>query len=264
MPASASSAAPLPVAVPPRVRAWLSAAPDGPVPLLHRGPLALYVDVAGRAVGLLARGAVQVPNAVRATSASIAPLFASRSYLEQGILHVDGRPLSMGRSVEVHIPRLRHVGTSCSTANSVTFAATPPAAVAEFVVSRAPAVHLHGLRADDVPRLLGAGDGLTPLGDDVLSGWIATRRALGHLTPDVDAAVATHAHRTTTLSATLLECAHHGEAIPQLGRWLHSRGTDAEPAAAAALLAVGGSSGSGLMLGALLALDHRTAQEAVA
>lgn len=169
----------------------------------------------------------------------------------------------MGRTVEVHIPRLRSVGTSFSTANSVTFAATPPAAVAEFVVFRAPSAPLSGLRADHVARLLGAGDGLTPLGDDVLAGWIATHRALGLATPSVDAAVAAHAHRTTTLSATLLDCAHHGEAIPQLGRWLHSLGTPAQTAATRDLLAVGGSSGAGLMAGALLALDH-PAQEAAA
>lgn len=261
VPATIRSDRPIPVAAPPRVSAWLAAAPDGPAVELHRGPMAVYVEVSGRAIGLLAVGAVEVPNAVRSTFSTFPPHSIANSYLERGILHVDGRPLSTRRVVEVHIPRLRHVGISGSTANSVTFAATPPVAVAEFVVSRAPSA-VSGLRADDVVALIGAGEGLTPLGDDVLAGWLATQRALGRATPEVDAAIAAHLHRTTTLSATLLDCAHHGEAIPQLGRWLHALGSPAEAGAAHDLLAVGGSSGAGLMTGAVLALDHHLLEAA--
>ena len=64
--------------------------------------------------------------------------------------------------------------------------------------------------------MLGRGDGLTPLGDDVLCGWLALHRAAGVPTPDVDAEVrAEHLHRTTLLSATLLDCALHGEVMPE-------------------------------------------------
>jgi hypothetical protein len=106
-----------------------------------------------------------------------------------------------------------------------------------------------------VGRLLGAGGGLTPLGDDVLCGWIATHRAAGVPTPGVDDAVRSGLRRTTLLSATLLECALHGEVLPQLGRFLRAIGTRDEPGATAALLGVGGSSGAGLLWGARLALD---------
>jgi hypothetical protein len=131
--------------------------------------------------------------------------------------------------------------------------------VAEFVAVRAP----HGVDPDAVPRLVGAGDGLTPLGDDVLCGWLAAHRALGVPTPEVDAAVRAHADRTTLLSATLLDCALEGEVLPELGAWLAALATPAQlPAAADALLAVGASSGAGLLTGAQLALESLLPLEA--
>jgi hypothetical protein len=63
-------------------------------------------------------------------------------------------------------------------------------------------------------------------------------------------------HRTTLLSATLLDCALHGEVLPELGRFLGAVGTDAEPLRAADLRAVGATSGTGLLHGARLALDE--------
>jgi hypothetical protein len=107
-----------------------------------------------------------------------------------------------------------------------------------------------------VEQLLGRGDGLTPLGDDVLCGWIATHRAAGVPTPEVDDAVRSGLHRTTLLSATLLDCALHGECLPELGRFLRAVGTSAEPDRASELQAVGGTSGAGLLHGARLALDE--------
>jgi hypothetical protein len=132
--------------------------------------------------------------------------------------------------------------------------------VAGLVASAAPA----GLDADAVRRLVGRGDGLTPLGDDVVCGWLATHRAAGVPTPDVDRAVRAHSDRTTLLSATLLDCALHGEVLPELGAWLAALGTPAEPGAAADLLSVGGSSGAGLLAGARLALDHLLTEGALA
>ena len=109
---------------------------------------------------------------------------------------------------------------------------------------------------DMVKQLLGRGDGLTPLGDDVLSGWIATHRAAGVATPEVDDAVRSGLHRTTLLSATLLDCALHGECVPELGRFLRAVGTPTETDRATELRAVGGTSGAGLLHGARLALDE--------
>jgi len=87
----------------------------------------------------------------------------------------------------------------------------------------------------------------------VLCGWLAAHRAAGVATPDVDAAVRSRLHRTTLLSATLLECAMHGEAIPEFAAWLAAPG---DPRRETALTSVGHSSGHGLLHGGRLALDQ--------
>ena len=153
-------------------------------------------------------------------------------------------PLGIGRIVDVRVPSLQ------DTANSVTAQAIPPAAVVELV-GPVPAQ----LDAADVVRVVGRGDGLTPLGDDVLCGWLALHRAAGVATPEVDAAVRACLDRTTLLSATLLDCAIHGEVIPEFAAYVAALGTPAEPDRAATLAAVGHTSGSGMLYGARLALS---------
>ena len=106
------------------------------------------------------------------------------------------------------------------------------------------------LTAAHVADLVGRGPGLTPLGDDVLAGWIATRAALGRPDAAVIDAVRLRLRATTLLSATLLDCAIRGEVLPQLGAWL----ADPTGAHTEALLAVGATSGAGLLTGAGLAL----------
>ncbi|WP_299052834.1 DUF2877 domain-containing protein [uncultured Nocardioides sp.] len=213
----------LPVAAPPRVRDLLRAAPDGPVPVLHRGPVATYVEVSGRCVGLLSRDAVAVPCGLRSDLPRLDHL-APTAAVRGGELHVGGQALRIGRLVDVSVPRID------------SRAQTP-----------AP-----------LPRSLrvGRGGGLTPYDDDVLAGWIVTHRAAGVPTVDVDGLVRALFRRTTLLSATLLDCAMHGEALPQLVDWLAAAGTPAQDAATQALLAVGHSSGRGLLHGATTALAH--------
>jgi hypothetical protein len=230
---------------------------------VHRGSHAVYLDVAGRCVGLVTAGAAQVPCALRSTLRDLRAdslLSLLSAYVETGVLHIDGRPLAVGRSVEVRTPRIDLGRTPGGTAGSATRGAIPPALVVEFVASAAPS----GIDPDAVARLVGRGDGLTPLGDDVLCGWLAVHRAAGATTSVVDEAVRRNAHRTTLLSATLLDCAMNGEVLPEFAAWLASLGTADEPACAAALLRVGASSGAGLLAGARLALDRLTRGELAA
>ncbi len=84
-----------------------------------------------------------------------------------------------------------------------------------------------------VAALVGRGDGLTPLGDDVVCGWLAAHRAAGVPTPDVDDAVRRLLPRTTTLSASLLECALAGEVADPVAAYLRSLGTPGADAARA-------------------------------
>jgi hypothetical protein len=265
-----STRASIPVSAPPRVWDLIRRAPDGPVPIVHTGPQAVYVALGNRCVGLLGRDATQVPCGLRSRIRSFASWACESAYLADGTLHVDHIPLTVGRAVAVQVPTLDHGAIPPQAASPVTAAATPQAVVAGLVPQRvalATAPPLQAVVAGLVPQgalwvtaatvgqLLGRGDGLTPLGDDVLCGWIATHRAAGVPTPEVDRAVGAGLHRTTLLSATLLDCAMHGEAPPELGGFLRAIGTVAEAGRAADLRAVGGTSGAGLLLGARLALD---------
>lgn len=108
-----------------------------------------------------------------------------------------------------------------------------------------------GPLARAVRRLLGAGPGLTPLGDDVLAGALVTLGALGdpgfgRLGAEVDALAPA---RTTFVSATLLRHAARGECLPELATVLTGGPPDA-------LLRVGHTSGAGLALGVLTVQDR--------
>src|SRR3954454_11780184 len=94
----------MPVSAPPRVAAHLRGAPDGPVRLLHRGPDAVYVEVAGRCVGVVGTRATAVPCALR-TSLDRLPDVVSAS-VSGGGLHLGDEALAVGRLVDVSVPRL--------------------------------------------------------------------------------------------------------------------------------------------------------------
>jgi hypothetical protein len=196
------------------VAAHLRAAPDGPAPLLHRGPDAVYAEVAGRCVGVVGTRATAVPCALRTSLGGLPDVV--RASVRGGVLHLDDEPVVVGRLVDVSVPRLAMSGS--------------PGPI-------------------DVAGLVGRGDGLTPYGDDVVCGWLALTRADGIPTPDVDAEVRALATTTTLLSATLMDCAMHGEVIPEFAAWLAGTGSveDVER--------IGHSSGRGLVEGARLALS---------
>jgi hypothetical protein len=227
------------------VRAHLREAPDGPVPVIHRGRHAVYLDVGGRCVGVVGRRATAVPCALGLRTDDLGRLRGERADLRRGVLHVDGTPLEIGRIVDVRVPPLP------PAAGSVTAAAVPPAGMTELV-GPVPARLGH----DDVVRIVGRGDGLTPLGDDVLCGWLALHRAAGVATAEVDAAVRSCLDRTTLLSATLLDCALHGEVIPEFAAYVAALADpDTTGDRADRLASVGHTSGSGMLYGAHLALS---------
>lgn len=212
------------VSAPSRVRAHLQGAPDGPVPVLHPGRDAVYLDVAGRCLGVVGLRATAVPCALRSRQERFD---VESAELRDGVLHLDSEPLVIGRIVDVRVPRLASRSVSAT-----------------------------GLRPTDVRDLIGRGDGLTPYGDDVVCGWLAIHRAAGISTAEVDDAVRTNLGRTTLLSATLLECALQGEVIPEFAAYVAALGTPEQTERERALAAVGHSSGRGLLHGARLALDR--------
>jgi hypothetical protein len=237
----------IPVAAPPRVAAWLRAAPDGPVAVLHRCADAVHLDVAGRCVGLLSRGAPGLPQSLRSDTPAMSSSGVRTAYLEGGILHWGALALVAGRLVEVRAPRIdsaRVPGTEAS-----------PAGAADFPRSRSAGLAALPPRVDaeTVASFVGHGEGLTPLGDDVLCGWLALHRAAGVPTTAVDDAVRRVLDRTTALSAALLDCALHGEVADPVADHLRALGGPREVVTRHRLTRLGHTSGGGLAHGIDLA-----------
>ena len=241
------------MAAPTRVWQRVAAAADGPREVVHAGAAALYVDLDGGpagCLGIVSAAASRVPCALWSLLPDLDDLAGLPVRVDGGRLVVGDRPVRVARLVDVRLPAPDPVRRADQAAEP-----RPPAPALDDL----PALPADGrLVPDDVTRLVGRGPGLTPLGDDVLAGWLAVRAAA-----DPDPAVADAVRRslgaTTSLSATLLDCALHGEALPELTAWTRALGTPAEPVAERALLAVGASSGAGLLAGARLALrslDH--------
>jgi len=111
-----------------------------------------------------------------------------------------------------------------------------------------------------VKALVGLGEGLTPSGDDCLVGLLAVLHVTGFLSGHVGSPV--HAQfcqclrlGTSQLSGEFVRCAlegHFAEPLVLLVRALCAPATDAWPAHAATLAAVGHSSGVDAMVGIAL------------
>lgn len=222
--------------------------------VVHAGASAIYARVGGGLLGVVARRAVHAPIAVavdlpRLTEVAV----GSPAHLVDGLVHLGGLAIGVDRLTAVDVPRVDPAGAA---------RLQPRPADVEPARRQLPVQALTALAQGDpvaVPQLLGRGDGLTPVGDDVLAGWLIGARAAGRTTRPVAAAVRAAAHRTTELSAALLSHAADGETIPELRGLLGALMSEAAApgaveAATARLLAVGHSSGAGLLLGVRLAL----------
>jgi hypothetical protein len=175
----------------------------------------------------------------------------------EGCLVVGGAPVGVGRWWEAR-PSLRRVdGPTLRNATS----RCDPGCVDDGGLGRALAGGDDGGAVRTAAGLLGAGDGLTPLGDDVLAGAIAALVVLGAAAGIDDLPVATALigwvlsaaqARTTSLSASLLHCAAAGRVAEPVARLLRALGgmDDVAPARAATL-GIGHSSGGGLLAGVL-------------
>ncbi len=254
--------APAPPTVPteaPAPVATLVASAPRPGTVVHAGRDAVYVLVDGTCIGVLSRHAVQVPCGVR-TFLPALPRFEPGTTVAvgDGRIVLPGLHLSVMAAPASPLPRLDNADRHWAAA------ALPELVDVAEVRALLPSPALTALAAGDptcVPALLGLGPGLTPLGDDVLCGWLATYASYEE--PDAlaaavrDAVLTDATTRTTALSAALLRCATRGETVPEfqaLVRALGERDADHVRRAADALLGIGATSGAGLLLGTLLAL----------
>lgn len=238
----------VPAAASPRVAAALHG-PDRTAEVVGCGPHATYVRDGDTVLAVLTRAAVAVPCGLRTRLARVAP--ANTVRLGAGRCVLGDRVLRVCRLVDTSAPVTGPLGAgSC-----------PDDARLDAVRDALPSTSLALLRLGDsrcVDGLLGRGSGLTPVGDDVLAGWFVAC----HATSRDSSAVATAtrssaAHRTTAVSAALLDHAAAGECVPQLRALLRAVHSGRSPDTAfASLLAVGHTSGAGLALGVRLALHH--------
>lgn len=226
--------------------------------MLHVGRDAAYVALDGFCLGVLSRAATHVPCGILTANASLVGLGPGRAdvgdpvWAGEGRLRFGDADVVVSRMIDASAPKLTPMpGLGARLAHAVPM---------EVVTDELPEDALDALRAADpdaVLPLLGRGGGLTPLGDDVLCGWLATALATGRDVHQMTDQVTKNARtRTTLLSATLLDCAARGEVIPQFRALLHALAAGEDPAAPVAdLVRVGHTSGVGLAAGCLLALS---------
>jgi Protein of unknown function (DUF2877) len=214
-------------------------------------PLAAYVRCGDVLVGVLAPTAVRVPGSLVVPPRLVAALRPGDSVLVgAGTVVAAGVRLAVHRWWDSVVSPIRRVAPPpvLPAPAGVPDAVVPAARVLRDALAGGDEVR------DAVRRLVGLGPGLTPAGDDVVAGALVALVGVGDLdrAGAVRDAVRPCRHRTTALSAALLDHAAAGRAVPQLARYLNA---PADPGALSDLLAVGGTSGAGLALGAAIGLS---------
>jgi hypothetical protein len=235
-----------------------------PARVLHSGADAVYVDLEGTCTGVLTARAVQVPCAIRTPLGALPTVDPGAEVtVGDGSLTLPGLVVHVTEIVDTTVPVLAPAAAAGASGRLRDLSERATAEVRELLPRDAVAALVSG-DAQAVRPLLGRGPGLTPLADDVLGGWLATAVATRHPgLEEVRRSVALSAsERTTTLSATLLACASRGEVVPELRRLLAGLVTD-DPASLGRsvelLCAVGDTSGAGLLLGTVCALESLAA-----
>lgn len=236
----------------------------------HAGADAVYLDTGSDVIAVVSRRAVHVPCALQTTLTSMAELSADRRLprpgtpvpISDGRILIGDQRIVIGRMIDYRAPAIDARAAATMAARLTPAARTltapilhelPPPALGSLLRAETRA-------ADD---LIGLGSGLTPLGDDVICGWLATLTAAAHpcAGPVSDRVLRTAGTRTTKLSATLLRRAIAGDVVPQFCDVIHAL-TSSEPGgqrvddSVRALAEIGHTSGAGLTLGLSIALDH--------
>lgn len=227
--------------------------------MLYADKNAAFLEFEGNCLGVLGARAVQVPCGVRTQLTALPDLVdGARLAVADGSIALDGIEVLVTNIVDTTVPVL-------GPDDCVAAAAQLDRLISDEVtqvVQDLPAEGIEQLHVGDpegARTLLGVGPGLTPLGDDVMAGWLATAVASRH--PQLQAMrsiVALEAfERTSLLSATLLACAARGEGVPEFRSLLRgvATGNDHVVEQSLALLMSLNDPGPGLVLGALLALQ---------
>jgi hypothetical protein len=235
-----------------------------PARVLGAFPTAVYVDAGDTVVAVVTSDAVRLPNAVVVPVASSECPFgqlSARTPASIGNGCVTLGPLVV-RASHWWDPRVRPgvIDRAAAALHLATLGRLLAAATQQPGL-RVPAGLGEALRTHDLPAvvahagaIVGLGPGLTPSGDDVLSGALAAFRVLGLDQAFADSAgrvvAAVALGRTTALSATLLRLAANGDVSAEAARVLCavSRGDALEPPVRS-LLRLGHTSGADVAAG---------------
>jgi Protein of unknown function (DUF2877) len=239
----------------------LIAGPVRPARVLAAGPAATYLEAEGQVLAIVTAGGVRLPCAVMLAAGGPLPAARSRLAVGRGAIYEDGRQLVVVR--RWFDPRVRLAGVDeravARLADVVRSRGSVDALLSYDAVDRLATGLMSGDAAGAVALLLGRGTGLTPAGDDLVAGALATLRALGSPAADqLGAAVRALAPAATTrLSAALLEAADVGGLVPEAAGVLRALagGGDVQ-AAADRLVALGHTSGWHLAAGLLVGVTH--------
>lgn len=239
--------------------------PSRQAQVLASFPTALYLSVGEhhQILPVLASDALMLPTAVRLSAPSRALVWGVEP----------GDQVTIGRS-EIRLPgwRVRLVRQWRPARVGAVDQLAEPALLSEI----ADKLHCHSSSAEHVDqatdvcraarsgdhggvrhaarRLLGAGNGLTPSGDDVLCAVLLVLNGVGEPAPIalLGGTVQDHWSSTTSLSASLLDAARSGYAVPDVAALVeHALRGDVGGAHKALpfVLAIGSSSGADLVAG---------------
>lgn len=232
-------------------------------------------DAAAPALSVITADAVQVPNAVVIPATAVESPFAAlgpgtAATLGAGELRLGTFHVLAGSTWTPPRPNLPDAGVALRRTDEL-WHLIDTMAVPALEALHSPVSRLRrGVQTRDAAavetaahRLVGLGPGLTPSGDDIICGVLASCHALAATdagSVPIRAALATAIDnafvRTSFVSAVLMRHAARGEVIPQVVGLLEALAAGADlRAPLAALLAVGHHSGSDLARGMAIGLE---------
>lgn len=249
---------------------WIAERINGPKhfgKIVHSGWDAIYIESFGDIIGVISRNAVASPCTITTRLESVGdfypdgqlPKAGEQIPVGAGFIEFPESNLRIGRFAELRMPQQLSFDAGLIRNRITELTGT------EHQTSELPTDQTNLLVQNPNEALLGLlgnGSGLTPYGDDVVSGFLATLLANGDkcaisLRESVNELAPI---RTTSLSATLLKRAGEGEVLPAFAEVVeHLVNNDKDVMESITnLLAIGHTSGAGMFHGLRLALEHIT------
>lgn len=236
--------------------------------ILHVGTDALYVRSDGDAIGVLSRHASPVPCAVATRLDRLDGALGDALPRVGDPVGIGGGRISLGaaavRVTRIVDVRLAPIETGAAAPMRERLARAAGDLDTRCELDAASQAGLRRRPDHAVEAVLGRGSGLTPFGDDVVCGLLATLVAADDpCAPGLrESTLRLAPTRTGALSATLLRRAAAGEVLPAFAAAARdlARHPENAPATVARVRSVGHTSGLGLLVGLGLALDHLVAR----